>query len=116
MNKNPAKNFAGYVAGHPAEVKRLLGQMRLTIKKAAPQAKETISYGIPTFVLGAYRVHFAAYKRHIGFYPGAAPIQAFKHELSPYKIAKGTVQFPIDQPLPLVLVGRMTKFRLKVLS
>lgn len=87
--------------------------MRLTIKKAAPQAKEKISYGIPAFTLNGMLVWFAAFKNHIGFYPRTSAIVAFKKELSAYKRAKGSVQFPFDQPLPLPLISRMVKFRVK---
>ena len=88
-------------------------QMRATIKKAAPKATETISYQIPTFVLNGYLVYFAGYKNHIGFYPGAGGIAKFAKELSVYKGAKGSVQFPIDKQLPLSLITRIVKFRVK---
>ena len=113
MNKKIPKNIDDYVDHFPKEVQHLLRKMRLTTRKAAPKAKEKISYGIPAFTLDRNRVYFAAYKRHIGFYPGAAAITAFKKELSAYKGAKGSVQFPIDEPLPLALVSRIVKFRLK---
>ena len=87
--------------------------MRLTIRKAAPQARETISYGIPAFTLNGLLVWFAAHKTHIGFYPRASAIAAFKKDLSAYKGAKGSVQFPFDEPLPLLLVSRIVKFRVK---
>ena len=87
--------------------------MRLTIKKAAPKAKEAISYGIPAFALNGNLVWFAAFKNHIGFYPGAAAIATFTNELSAYKGAKGSVQFPLDEPLPLALVSWIVKFRVK---
>jgi len=113
MTKKIPKNFDDYVDHFPKEVQQLLQKMRLTIKKAAPQAKETISYGIPTFTLDGNLVWFAAFKSHIGFYPRASAIAAFKKELSAYKGAKGSVQFPFDKPLPLALVSRMVKFRVK---
>jgi uncharacterized protein YdhG (YjbR/CyaY superfamily) len=113
--RNPkiAKDIDDYADRFPKEVRLLLKQMRLAIRKAAPNAKEAISYGIPTFTLDGHLVHFAAFKRHIGFYPGAAVIAAFKKELSAYKGAKGSVRFPFDEPLPLVLVSRVVKFRVK---
>lgn len=111
MNKRTPKHFDDYVGRFPKEVQQLLKQMRATIRTAAPMAKETISYGIPTFTLHGYLVHFAAYKNHIGFYPGGAGVEAFKKELSAYKGARGSVQFPLDKPLPLALVGRIVKFR-----
>ena len=102
-----------YISGFPEEVQTLLRKMRLTIGKAAPNAEETISYNVPAFALrGKKLVWFAAFKSHIGFYPGAAAIAAFKKELSEYKSAKGSVQFPFTRPLPLDLVSRMVKFRL----
>ena len=88
-----------------------LTQMRRTLRKAAPQAMEKISYGVPTFALDGNLVHFAAFKNHIGFYPTPSAITAFRRELSSYKCSKGAVQFPLDQPLPLTLVSRMVKFR-----
>ncbi len=87
--------------------------MRETIRKAAPKAEETISYGMPAYKLKGTLVWFAAHSNHIGFYPGVSGIAAFKKELSPYKSAKGSVQFPVDEPLPLGLVARIVKFRLK---
>jgi len=94
MNKRTPKNIDDHVARFPKEVQQLLQKMRVTIRKAAPRAKEVISYGIPTFTLDGNLVHFAAYKRHIGFYPGGSGIASFKKELSAYKGAKGSVQFP----------------------
>jgi len=113
MNKKIPKDIDDYVGDFPKEVQQLLEKMRLTIKKAAPGAREKISYGMPTFALDGNLVCFAAYKRHIGFYPGAAAIAAFKKDLSGYKWAKGSVQFPLDEPLPLALVSRIVKFRVK---
>ena len=102
-----------YIATFPPEVQALLQQMRQTIQKAAPKATEAISYQIPTFRLQGNLVHFAGFKKHIGFYPGAAGIAAFQGELAGYKSAKGSVQFPLDQPLPLALVTKIVKFRVK---
>ncbi len=104
-------NMHEYIATFPVETQLLLEKIRNCIKKAAPNAIESINYGIPTFVLKGNLVHFAAYKKHIGFYPGAGGIASFKQEISKYKNAKGSVQFPIDQPLPLDLVTKITKFR-----
>ncbi len=100
-----------YIAGFPPEVQQLLQQMRATIKAAAPQAQEKISYQMPTFYLHGNLVHFAAFKNHIGFYPAPQGIEAFQAELSAYKGAKGSVQFPINQPLPLDLVRRIVEYR-----
>jgi uncharacterized protein YdhG (YjbR/CyaY superfamily) len=113
MTNETPKNIDDYAGRFPKEVQQLLKNMRLAIKKAAPQAKETISYGIPAFTLNGMLVWFAAFKSHIGFYPRASAIAAFKKELSAYKGAKGSVQFPLDQPLPLALVSRIVKFRVK---
>ena len=85
--------------------------MRRTIRKCVPEAKEAISYGIPTFKLKGNLVHFAAFKNHIGFYPGAAAIVVFAKDLSTYETSKGTIRFPLDQPLPLDLVEKITKYR-----
>ena len=100
-----------YIAGYPKEVQKLLQQVRETIKKVVPDAEEAISYGIPTFKLNGNLVHFGGFKQHIGFYPGAGGIKAFEKELSAYKGAKGSVQFPIDQPMPLEIITAITKFR-----
>lgn len=101
-----------YVGGFPRTVQSLLRKVRQTIEKAAPDAQETISYGIPTFVLnGKKLVWFGAFTSHVGFYPGAAAIAAFRKELSGYKSSKGSVQFPFDEPLPLDLIARIVKFR-----
>jgi len=113
MGKKTPRNFDDYVSRFARVVQARLRQMRLTIKKAAPKAEEVISYGIPSFKLGRNLVWFAGYKRHIGFYPGSAAIATFKKELSGYKGAKGSAQFPLDEPLPLALVSRIVKFRVK---
>jgi uncharacterized protein YdhG (YjbR/CyaY superfamily) len=85
--------------------------VRATIRKAAPEATETIKYGIPTFVLEENLVHFAAFKKHIGFYPTPSAMAAFRDQLSAYKSAKGSVQFPLASPMPLKLIERMVRFR-----
>lgn len=102
-----------YIADFPAETQKLLQQIRETIRKVVPEAEEKIGYGIPTFVWHGNLVHFAGYKHHIGFYPGASGIATFSKEMSAYKQSKGAVQFPIDKPLPLALVTKITKFRKK---
>jgi len=106
-----ARNIDEYIAGFPKEIQKLLQQMRKTIQKAAPQAEETINYAMPTFILFGNLVHFAGYKNHIGFYPAPSGIEAFKKELSVYAGAKGSVQFPLDKPLPLELVTKIVQFR-----
>ena len=100
-----------YIADFPEEIRKRLEQVRATIRKAAPEAEEAIKYRIPTFVLNGNLVHFAAFKNHIGFYPAPQGIEEFKEELSAYKGAKGSVQFPHDRPIPLDLISRIVKFR-----
>jgi len=100
-----------YIATFPEEVQKILEELRETIKAAAPDAEEKISYQMPTFALKGNLVHFAAWKNHIGFYPASSGTQAFKHELSIYEGAKGSVKFPIDKPLPLELISKIVKFR-----
>jgi len=100
-----------YISQFPPEVREKLQQMRAVIKEAAPEAAERISYQMPAFYLNGNLVYFAAFKHHIGFYPAPRGIEAFQEELSQYKGAKGSVQFPLDKPLPLELVSRIVKFR-----
>ncbi len=100
-----------YISSFPKETQKILKQLRLTIKEAAPQADEVISYAMPAFKLNGMLVWFAAHTNHIGFYPRASGIEAFKKELSIYKGAKGSVQFPLDKPLPIGLITKIVKFR-----
>lgn len=100
-----------YIATFPKDVQKILKQLRATIKAAAPEAEEKISYQIPTFALKGNLVHFAAYKAHIGFYPGASGIKTFAQDLANYQTSKGTVQFPLQDPLPLELISNIVKFR-----
>lgn len=102
-----------YIATFPVSTQALLQKMRNTITKAAPKAEETISYGMPTFKLQGNLVHFAGYKNHIGFYPAPSGIEAFADELEKYKTSKGAIQFPVDEKLPLALVTKIVKFRVK---
>lgn len=113
MNQNTPTNIDDYIGRFPEHVQQLLSKMRVTIRKAAPKAQETISYGMPAFRMNGILVWFAAHKNHIGLYPRASAVAAFKNELSAYKMAKGSVQFPFDRPLPLALVSRIVKFRVK---
>ncbi len=101
-----------FIARFPKGTQKLLTLLRKTIHKTAPEAKETIKYGIPTFTLEGNLVHFSAYPKHIGFYPGDTGIEAFKKELSDYPTSKGTVQFPLDKPLPLDLIIKIVQFRI----
>ena len=107
------KTIDEYLATFPKNIREIMGDMRRTIKQAAPQAEELISYNMPAFKLNGMLVYYAAYKKHIGFYPRVSAIETFKKELSVYKGAKGSVQFPIDRPLPLALITKMVKFRVK---
>ncbi len=110
------KAYAGitaYIQNYPKNVQVLLRAMRATIKKAAPKAEEAISYGIPTFKLNGNLVHFGAFRTHVSFFPGASGVYVFKKELSPYKISKGTIQFPLDAKLPLGLIRRIVQYRVK---
>ena len=112
-SKTSPKDIDEYVHMFPQDIQGLLEGMRQTIRAAAPEAEEAISYQIPTFKQNGILVHFAAFKKHIGFYPTPSGIEAFKDELSVYESAKGSVKFPIDQSLPLDLVRRIVEFRLK---
>lgn len=111
MTHTPPTPITDYILQFPPETQAKLTQMRDTILEIIPEATEKIAYGIPTFFLNGNVVHFAGYKSHIGFYPGADGIEAFAAELGAYKLSKGTVQFPLDQPLPLELVRRITTYR-----
>jgi uncharacterized protein YdhG (YjbR/CyaY superfamily) len=107
------KTIDEYIAACPPDVREILQKIRMTIHKAAPQATEKISYQMPTFFLNGNLVHFAAFKEHIGFYPIPTGVEAFKQELSVYKQGKGSVQFPLDQPIPYDLITRIVKFRVE---
>ncbi len=100
-----------YIKTFPKEIQANLEKMRQTIRKAAPEAEEAISYRMPAFKLNGYLVFFAAFKHHIGFYPTPSAILKFKKELSPYKFAKGSIQFPLDKPIPFNLVKKIVAFR-----
>ena len=112
--KEPRLKFTridDYIKSFPEETQVILEQIRETIKKTAPDAQETINYGIPTFTLNGNLVHFAAFNSHIGFYPTPSGISAFKTALSEYENAKGSVKFPIDKPMPLELITKIVQFR-----
>jgi len=112
-NRSTATTIDEYIAGFPADTQRVLEELRALIRAAAPGATETISYAIPTFDLhGRHLVHFAGYARHVGLYPTPAGMEAFEAELAPYRRAKGSVQFPLGQPLPADLIRRMVEYRL----
>lgn len=102
-----------YISTFPKDVQKLLLGIRKTIKNAAPNAEESIKYGIITYVLNGNLVHFGGFKKHIGFYPAPSGIKVFEKELAIYKTSKGTIQFPLDKPLPLALISKIVKFRVK---
>jgi uncharacterized protein YdhG (YjbR/CyaY superfamily) len=110
-NISSPKSIDEYISAYPEPVQQVLAKIRTTIKELAPTAIEKIAYGIPTFWLNENLVHFAAYKSHIGFYPTSSGIEAFKEDLSKYKTSRGTVQFPLDKPIPLPLIKKMVKYR-----
>ncbi|MNV48236.1 hypothetical protein D3C71_1401330 [compost metagenome] len=107
------KSIDEYIAGYPPDLQNLLQSVRQAIRDAAPEAEEKISYRMPTFFFHGNLVHFAAFNRHIGFYPAPSGIEAFKQELSAYKSSKGAVQFPLDQPIPYELIRKITAYRVR---
>lgn len=114
MSNNPTPgDIDEYIAGFPHDLREKLEEIRAVIRKAAPGATEKISYRMPTFVLEGNLVHFAAYEHHIGFYPTPSAIEQFSEQLSAYKGGKGSVQFPLDQPVPYDLVREIVAFRVR---
>lgn len=115
MNSHPDQvtTIDGYIEQFSGDVRERLVALRNAIREEAPGAEETIKYRMPTFVLHGNLVHFAAFKNHIGFFPTASPRETFKDQLARYPGGKGTVQFPLDQPLPLDLVRRIVRFRVE---
>jgi len=112
-NQPTPKNIDAYIAGFPSDIQEILQKIRITIKAAAPEAEETISYKMPTFNFKGYLVYFAAYKAHIGFYPAPNGYEEFKEEIAAYGGGKGTLQFPYDKPIPYDLISRIVKLRLQ---
>ncbi|MCR8659679.1 iron chaperone [Paenibacillus endoradicis] len=114
MNENKViyQSVDQCIAGFQVTTQEILQSLRNMIQEIAPDATEKISYQMPTFALHGNLVHYAAYKNHIGFYPGASGIKAFEHKLSLYKSAKGSVQFPINEPLPFELISEIVKYRI----
>jgi uncharacterized protein YdhG (YjbR/CyaY superfamily) len=102
-----------YIAGFPKDIQDKLQKLRQTVRKAAPEAEEVISYQMPALKLHGIMAYFAAFKNHIGFFPTASGIAAFKNDLASYETTKGTVRFPLDKPLPLSLIGKIVKYRAK---
>jgi len=111
MISTKTQDMDAYIACFPNDIQKILEQVRATIRKAAPDAAEKIKYAIPTLVFKGNLVHFAAFKNHIGFYAAPTGHQAFDEELSAYKKGKGSVQFPLDKPMPLDLITKIVKFR-----
>ena len=109
----PAVDIDSYIETFPRETQKLLQELRILIQKTAPEAIETISYAMPAFKMKKMLVYFAGYKNHIGLYPGAATILHFQNEIQQFKNAKGSVQFPLDKPLPIDLIKKMVEFKLK---
>lgn len=113
MAANP-RDIDEYIAEFPPETQKILKQVRITIKNAAPEADETISYGMPTFNLhGHYLIYFAGYEKHIGIYPTPVGVRAFEKDLSQYKTGKGSVQLPLNRPMPYDLITKITEFRVR---
>ena len=111
-DRSTANSIDEYIAEFPPQTQKVLEELRALIRASAPGATETISYAIPTFDLnGRHLVHFAGFKNHIGFYPVPSGLEAFKEDLKPYKQGKGSVQFPLGQPLPTDLIRRIVEFR-----
>lgn len=113
MNSNPVSytTIDEYIATFPEDIQAKLKQIRAVIKATAPEATEKISYQVPTFYLHGNLVHFAAFKQHISFFPSSSGVRVFEAELSPYETSKGTIKFPLDKPMPLDLIRRITEFR-----
>jgi len=113
IKKTTANTVDEYIALFPKDVQEILEKVRTTIRNVAPDAKEIINYGIPTFTLNGNLVHYAAFNNHIGFYPTPSGIDKFKNELSAYDGAKGSVKFPLDKPIPYALITEIVTFRVK---
>ena len=113
IKATPPKTIDQYIATFPTEVQEILQKIRHTIKQSAPSATEAISYQIPTFKLSGNLVHFGAFKHHISFFPSSSPIPVFAQELAPYETSKGTIKFPIGQPIPYTLIQKIVAFRVQ---
>jgi uncharacterized protein YdhG (YjbR/CyaY superfamily) len=112
-SKKKIENIDEYIATFPKDIRIILEEIRQTIREAAPEAKETISYKMPAFEQRGILVWFAAFKNHIGFFPKVSAIEAYKEKLSSYQTSKGTIQFPLDRPIPFDLIKEIVKFRVK---
>lgn len=114
MNPTAPRDIDEYIAGFPKDVQEKLEKIRMTIKNVVPEAEETISYKMPTFNLkGKYLIYFAAHKKHIALYPAPIGIEEFKEEIAPYESGRGTLQFPLDKPIPFSLIRKIVKYRAK---
>jgi uncharacterized protein YdhG (YjbR/CyaY superfamily) len=113
MTSHKYKTVDEYIVTFPEDVQKLLEKVRQTIKKAAPEAIETISYQMPAYKLNGQLVFFGGFKKHIGFYPIPSGVAAFRNELAKYEMAKGSVRFPLDKPIPFDLIKRIVEFRVK---
>ncbi|MFX1379018.1 MAG: iron chaperone [Promethearchaeota archaeon] len=113
VSKPKIENIDEYISNFPEKIQEILQKLRKIISNSAPDAKEAISYQMPTFKLNGNLVHFAAHKNHIGFYPTPSGIEAFKSELSPYEVSKGSIKFPLKKPFPFDLVRKIVEFRVK---
>jgi uncharacterized protein YdhG (YjbR/CyaY superfamily) len=111
--KKAFKTTDDYIASFPKNVQSILQELRQAIKESAPKAEEAISYQMPTFKLNGNLVHFAAWRNHIGFYGASSAIDAFKEELSDCEVVKGTIKFPLNKPIPLDLVKKIVRYRVK---
>jgi uncharacterized protein YdhG (YjbR/CyaY superfamily) len=111
MKNTSPRSIDEYIERYPKDIQVILRKIRATIRRAAPNAKEAISYQIPTFKLGENLVHFAAFTEHISFFPTSSGVMEFKKELDKYETSKGTIRFPLDKPIPFVLISKITKFR-----
>ena len=112
-NRPQPKDIDEYITAFPPDIQEILQRIRATIREAAPDAQEAISYAMPTFKLYGNLVHFAAFKKHIGFYPTPSGTEKFQQQISGYKAAKGSIQFPLDQPIPYDLITAIVKFRVQ---
>ncbi len=113
MDKKQYKNIDEYIAGFPEDIQSILQNLRRVIHEAAPEAQETISYSMPAFRQNGILVYFAAFKDHIGFFPTSSGVSAFTKELTPYDTSKGTIRFPLDEPIPINLIKKIVKFRVQ---
>ena len=116
MEVKKPENIDQYIGAFPNDVQEILEKVRMTIQKAAPDAKEKISYSMPAFEQNGIVVYFAAFKNHIGFYATPDGHEAFKEDFARYKTGKGSVQFPLNEPIRLVLIAKIVKFRVKEIS